>query len=460
MRLSMMRRARHCPASVSGIGTHGAPLREPCVPSVGCVGEVGSKECPCTGDIGVIEMLFSSAVCGIVYAVVGGSPLTILGGTGPILIFTGILYKFADALEVEFLPFYAWTSVWIGVFSLILAAWDVAVVIKKVTRFTDEIFAGLISLIFTISAIMDLIGVHDDGTDVRCQDNVVLAKNLSSAQLVGIIQEDSGAPSVLLDECMTLLQIEAKTLVSVVLAIGTYMIAMQLRAARKSIFMSPRMRNFLADFGVAMSIFIMVLVHELVFTSDVDMLTVPDKFEPTNGRKWWVGLHGLPAWAALVAIGPAIMGMLLVWLDNNITFRLVNSADHKLTKGTAYHWDTAITGMFITAVGLFGLPWLVAATVRSLLLVKSLATTEDVHGKVRIVKVNDNRLVGFLIHSLVSACRPPGLLSPALCARVAWHLFLAARPSARPAQAMLGKLRARFWVRYSCPTFSRKSRCP
>ena len=32
---------------------------------------------------------------------------------------------------------------------------------------------------------------------------------------------------------MTLLQVEAKTLVSVVLALGTYMIAMQMRAARK-----------------------------------------------------------------------------------------------------------------------------------------------------------------------------------------------------------------------------------
>ena len=41
------------------------------------------------------------------------------------------------------------------------------------------------------------------------------------------------------------------------------------------------------------------------------------------------------------------MAMLLVWLDNNITYRLVNSADHKLTKGTAYHWDTMLTGIFI-----------------------------------------------------------------------------------------------------------------
>ena len=42
-----------------------------------------------------------------------------------------------------------------------------------------------------------------------------------------------------------------------------------------------------------------------------------------------------------------------------------------------------------------------AATVRSLLLVKSLATSEDVNGRQRIVHVNDNRFTGFAIHCLV-----------------------------------------------------------
>jgi len=34
-----------------------------------------------------------------------------------------------------------------------------------VTRFTDEIFSGLISAIFTLSAILDLVKVHDNATD-------------------------------------------------------------------------------------------------------------------------------------------------------------------------------------------------------------------------------------------------------------------------------------------------------
>lgn len=91
------------------------------------------ETCPCVGDIGVIEMLLSSGLCGVVYAIIGGSPLTVLGGTGPILVFTSILSKFAHTMEIDFLPFYAWTGLWVGVYSIILAACDFAVIIKKVT---------------------------------------------------------------------------------------------------------------------------------------------------------------------------------------------------------------------------------------------------------------------------------------------------------------------------------------
>ena len=84
---------------------------EDCKKHPDCLGE----ECPCVGDIGVMEMLVSSGCCGIIYAIIGGSPLTVLGGTGPVLVFTGILSKFAHSMEVEFLPFYAWTGVWVGV---------------------------------------------------------------------------------------------------------------------------------------------------------------------------------------------------------------------------------------------------------------------------------------------------------------------------------------------------------
>ena len=34
--------------------------------------------------------------------------------------------------------------------------------------------------------------------------------------------------------------------------------------------------------------------------------------------------------------------------------------------GAAYHWDTLVIGAFLVVNSMFGLPWLVAATVRSI----------------------------------------------------------------------------------------------
>ena len=45
------------------------------------------------GQIGAVEMIVASAFCGVVFALISGQPLVILGGTGPLLVFTAILYR-------------------------------------------------------------------------------------------------------------------------------------------------------------------------------------------------------------------------------------------------------------------------------------------------------------------------------------------------------------------------------
>eukprot|EP01052_Picozoa_sp_SAG31_P005656 SAG31_NODE_251_length_19069_cov_5.843226_9_plen_932_part_00 len=360
--------------------------------------------CPCTAQMGVIEMLFSSGLCGIAYSIFGGSPLTILGGTGPVMVFTGVLFDLTESLEVEFFPFYCWTGIWIGVYSVILAVTDAACVISAVTRFTDEIFAALISTIFTISSITDLYKVWEDGKEQLCENSPGSAtsiQNLSRTALENIADDKTSTGEL---PCMPLVQLEAKTLVSIFLALGTTWIALQLKGVRGSQITHRNVRKFMADFGVAIAIGTMVLVHELVFTTPVDMLLIPEKFETTSGRDWWVDPFQLSVGWIFFTMIPAAFGLTLVWLDDNITYRLINSTDNKVVKGTAYHYNTLILGVFIATCSLFGLPWLVAATVRSMLMVKSLAQTEkDGAGRERIVSVNDNRLCAFLIHVLVLA---------------------------------------------------------
>ena len=80
------------------------------------------------GDIGAVEMIAASALCGVAYAIFAGQPLIILGGTGPMLIFTGILYEYCIDHDIVFLHAYTWVGLWTALILLVLAAtgYDVA----------------------------------------------------------------------------------------------------------------------------------------------------------------------------------------------------------------------------------------------------------------------------------------------------------------------------------------------
>lgn len=49
------------------------------------------------GAIGTIEMVSSTAICGIMYAMFAAQPLTIIGSTGPVLAFVACLMQLANS---------------------------------------------------------------------------------------------------------------------------------------------------------------------------------------------------------------------------------------------------------------------------------------------------------------------------------------------------------------------------
>ena len=61
------------------------------------------------GQFGVLEMIMSSCISGVLFATFAGQPLSILGATGPFLAYTLVVYDLAIAFEVEFMAFYFWT---------------------------------------------------------------------------------------------------------------------------------------------------------------------------------------------------------------------------------------------------------------------------------------------------------------------------------------------------------------
>lgn len=318
------------------------------------------------GHIGAVEMILASAFCGVMFALLAGQPFVILGGTGPMLVFTAILYRMCQDQGIPFLPAYAWVGLWSGLFVIILAATDASCLMRHFTRFTDEIFSALIAFIFIYEAIKALVHIFQE-LDVKQHHDTAL--------------------------------------LSLLLALGTFYIAMTLSRFRRSHYLLPKIREFLSDFGPAIALAAMTLVSVWLGEVRLDVLPAPDSFGTTTGRDWSIDLWAAPTWVMWAAAIPAMLGTVLIFLDQNITARLINSPDHKLQKGEAYHLDLLVVGALLAVCSLFGLPWLVAATVRSLNHVRSLATTEEVvsqgERRDRIIHIRENRVTPLAIHLLL-----------------------------------------------------------
>lgn len=314
------------------------------------------------GQVGAVEMIVATAICGTVYALFAGQPLTILGSTGPVVIFMGILYELTSSFGVDYFHAYAWVGLWTMLILVLLALFEVSRMVRFFTRFTDEIFAGLIALIFIVEALKDT--------------------------FKGFFDSDIPHDTALL---------------SLLLAFGTYMVANQLSRFRRSPFLVRRVREFLADFGPAIAICVMTGVAFALHPVALEKLDVPDTVRTTTGRDWFVNPLEAPSWVIAAAIIPALLVSVLLYLDQNITVRLVNSKDNKLKKGAGYHLDLLMVGLLVGVCSLLGLPWMVAATVRSLNHVRSLADVEVHAGREVITSVQENRLSALLVHLLVAA---------------------------------------------------------
>ena len=323
------------------------------------------------GSIGAPEMLISTAVCGLVYALLAGQPLIILGGIGPLLIFTIILYQLCGDIGQgeNFGGVYGWVGIWTAVITVVLAMTNASNLMKYFTRFTDEIFSALMSLIFIYKAVQ---------------------------ALVATFQEGGGGSS-------------EKALLALVLAVGTFYISMTLAGFRRSKYLVPWMREFLADFGPSIALGVMIgVAWWLGDSTSLDTLEISSEADgPVELRELWqvVDLWSVPLWIKLAAIGPAALAAVLIYLSQNITARLVNSPENRLTRGESYHLDLAVVGGLVGLCSLFGWPWMVAATVRSLAHVRSLAVVEEISGKEKrdeIIHVIETRVTGVAIHLLIA----------------------------------------------------------
>jgi len=314
------------------------------------------------GQIGPVEMILSTAVCGVIYALTCGQPVALTGFGGAHLAFTGSLFALSQLISVPFLPFYSWVGIWTTGLLVLMTVTSVSNLVLYFTRFTDETFSCLSSIIFIYEAI----------------------KNLSKPFLVP--DADLG------NACLSLL-----------LGLLTTGTVFALQSLRKSGLFKKKMRETISDFAPTLGVVAGSCAAAYALTSFPEAvlpsLTLPDGITPTSGRPWLIDFWDCPVWARFFAAVPATMLSILLFMDQVITTRLVNTPDNSLKKPWGYHLDLAVIAAYTGACSMFGLPWMTAATVPSLSHARSLATINDDTGDVE--GLVENRISPALIHILM-----------------------------------------------------------
>ena len=90
-----------------------------------------------------IESMVSGLIVGVTYGFFSGQPLTILGSTGPILVFETIMYEQCKNFGWDYLPFRLWTGVWCGIILIILVATDASAFVCYITRLVLKKFGNI-----------------------------------------------------------------------------------------------------------------------------------------------------------------------------------------------------------------------------------------------------------------------------------------------------------------------------
>lgn len=268
-------------------------------------------------NIGVVEVMMSTAIGGMVWAVFAGQPLVIVGVTGPVSLLTASIYTMSKNWGINFLPFYAWSQIWAAIMHAILAFTNFSDALPWITRFSCEIFGVLIAVIYLQVGIVDIsLAFTDNGASFES----------------GMWQ--------------------------FVVSVGMCWLALQLFNARNWIVFTSKIRDVIADYGASVSLMLWTAVVYFPNAKDVPIskLEVPDKFSTSTGRSWLIDLYDLPTWAIFAALLPGAIITVLFIFDHNVSSLMAQDKEFKLKKPSAFHWDIVVLGICLAITGVMGLP--------------------------------------------------------------------------------------------------------
>ncbi|XP_013202310.1 sodium bicarbonate cotransporter 3 isoform X5 [Microtus ochrogaster] len=384
------------------------------------------------GRISAIESLFGASLTGIAYSLFAGQPLTILGSTGPVLVFEKILFKFCRDYHLSYLSLRTSIGLWTSFLCIVLVATDASSLVCYITRFTEEAFAALICIIFIYEALEKLFhlgeiyafNMHNNLDELTSYTCVCAEPSDPSNETIelwkrkNVTAESIVWGNLTVSECKTFHGMFVGSACGphgpyvpdvlfwcVVLFFTTFFLSSFLKQFKTKRYFPTKVRSTISDFAVFLTIVIMVAIDYLVGIPS-PKLHVPEKFEPTDPSRGWIisPLGDNPWWTLLIAAIPALLCTILIFMDQQITAVIINRKEHKLKKGAGYHLDLLMVGVMLGVCSIMGLPWFVAATVLSISHVNSLKVESECSApgeQPKFLGIREQRVTGLMIFILM-----------------------------------------------------------
>ncbi|XP_062071383.1 sodium bicarbonate cotransporter 3 isoform X3 [Lepus europaeus] len=384
------------------------------------------------GRISAIESLFGASLTGIAYSLFAGQPLTILGSTGPVLVFEKILFKFCRDYHLSYLSLRTSIGLWTSFLCIVLVATDASSLVCYITRFTEEAFAALICIIFIYEALEKLFhlgeiyafNMHNNLDKLTSYSCVCIEPPNPSNETLELWKKENITAhniswgNLTVSECKTFHGIFVGSACGlhgpyipdvlfwcVILFFTTFFLSSFLKQFKTKRYFPTKVRSTISDFAVFLTIVIMVAIDYLVGVPS-PKLHVPEKFEPTDPNRGWIisPLGDNPWWTLLIAAIPALLCTILIFMDQQITAVIINRKEHKLKKGAGYHLDLLMVGVMLGVCSVMGLPWFVAATVLSISHVNSLKVESECSApgeQPKFLGIREQRVTGLMIFILM-----------------------------------------------------------
>uniref|UniRef100_A0A672ID30 Anion exchange protein n=1 Tax=Salarias fasciatus TaxID=181472 RepID=A0A672ID30_SALFA len=386
------------------------------------------------GRISAIESLFGASLTGIAYSLFAGQPLTILGSTGPVLVFEKILFKFCKEYGLSYLSLRTCIGLWTALLCVILVATDASSLVCYITRFTEEAFASLICIIFIYEALEKLIHLGDyfpfnknNNLDKLTMYSCSCVEpsdpsngTLKYWELTNVTASEIYWEALEVKDCIEKRgefvgsacgpkgpYVPDVLFWCVILFFSTVFMSAFLKEFKFSNYFPTKVRAVISDFAVFFTILTMVLV-DYALGIPSPKLKVPSVFKPTrDDRGWFISPLGPnPWWTAVITVVPALLCTILIFMDQQITAVIINRKEHKLKKGCGYHLDLFMVGVMLGVCSLMGLPWFVAATVLSITHVNSLKLESECSApgeQPKFLGIREQRVTGLMIFVLMGS---------------------------------------------------------